>query len=195
MHGRFSKHPLISAEVSARALHLDHPLLHAEMLPCPPQSCRRCNRATRPVAGEPLVWPTSGAGELHLAGPAADRDGPTPRVPNGHCESGGLPGDRPLQRLPNGPTAQATPILLPKLDAVVANPPYVRQEKVSKTDKNKMKVIAENAPAVADYKAGKKQSLTFLTGQVMRLTRGRANPGLVNELLLKNLEGKNADLS
>ncbi|MDI6814969.1 MAG: hypothetical protein QMC90_02650, partial [Dehalococcoidales bacterium] len=49
-------------------------------------------------------------------------------------------------------------------------------------------VITANAQAVADYKAGKTQSLTFLVGQVMRATRGRANPKLVNELLKKKLE-------
>ena len=49
-------------------------------------------------------------------------------------------------------------------------------------------VINSNAQAVADYKAGKKQSLKFLIGQVMRKTGGRANPGLVNELLEKKLK-------
>jgi aspartyl-tRNA(Asn)/glutamyl-tRNA(Gln) amidotransferase subunit B len=51
-----------------------------------------------------------------------------------------------------------------------------------------MVVISNNAQAVADYRAGKKQSLKFLVGQVMRATGGRANPGLVNELLEKKLE-------
>jgi aspartyl-tRNA(Asn)/glutamyl-tRNA(Gln) amidotransferase subunit B len=51
-----------------------------------------------------------------------------------------------------------------------------------------IEAIRNNAQAVADYKAGKKQSLKFLVGQVMRATRGRANPGLVNELLEKKLE-------
>ena len=51
-----------------------------------------------------------------------------------------------------------------------------------------MAVIRNNAQAVADYKAGKKQSLKFLVGQVMRATRGRANPTVVNELLEKKLE-------
>lgn len=50
------------------------------------------------------------------------------------------------------------------------------------------RVIATNAQAVADYKAGKTQALTFLVGQVMKATRGRANPKLVNELLKKELE-------
>jgi aspartyl-tRNA(Asn)/glutamyl-tRNA(Gln) amidotransferase subunit B len=50
------------------------------------------------------------------------------------------------------------------------------------------RVIKENAPAVADYRAGKKQSLKFLVGQVMRATKGRANPAVVNELMEKKLE-------
>ncbi len=49
-------------------------------------------------------------------------------------------------------------------------------------------VIDANPKAVADYKAGKAQSLTFLVGQVMRATKGRANPKLVNEQLKKRLE-------
>jgi len=49
-------------------------------------------------------------------------------------------------------------------------------------------VITANAQAVADYKAGRTQSLTFLVGQVMKATRGRANPRLVNEILKKKLE-------
>jgi aspartyl-tRNA(Asn)/glutamyl-tRNA(Gln) amidotransferase subunit B len=50
------------------------------------------------------------------------------------------------------------------------------------------KVIESNAPAVADYRAGKAQSLKFLVGQVMKATRGRANPQVVNELLKRKLE-------
>jgi len=49
-------------------------------------------------------------------------------------------------------------------------------------------VVQANAPAVADYKAGKAQALKFLVGQVMRATGGRANPGLVNELMEKRLK-------
>jgi aspartyl-tRNA(Asn)/glutamyl-tRNA(Gln) amidotransferase subunit B len=49
-------------------------------------------------------------------------------------------------------------------------------------------VVDANPKAVADYKAGKAQSLTFLVGQVMRVTKGRANPKLVNEQLKKRLE-------
>jgi aspartyl-tRNA(Asn)/glutamyl-tRNA(Gln) amidotransferase subunit B len=49
-------------------------------------------------------------------------------------------------------------------------------------------VIAANPAAVADVRAGKAQALGFLTGQVMRETRGQANAGLVGRLLRDALE-------
>jgi aspartyl-tRNA(Asn)/glutamyl-tRNA(Gln) amidotransferase subunit B len=51
-------------------------------------------------------------------------------------------------------------------------------------------VIASNPRALADFKAGKEQALKFLVGQVMKATRGRANPQLVNELLKKKLQAE-----
>jgi len=50
-------------------------------------------------------------------------------------------------------------------------------------------VLEANPQAVADYKKGKKQALTFLVGQVMRQTRGRANPQIVSRILQERLEG------
>ncbi len=50
------------------------------------------------------------------------------------------------------------------------------------------KVIAANPQSVADYKAGKKKAIGFLVGQIMKETKGRANPGVVNQLLTKNLQ-------
>lgn len=44
-------------------------------------------------------------------------------------------------------------------------------------------VIAENPAVVADYKGGKPAALQFLMGQVMRQSKGKANPKLVLELL------------
>ncbi len=49
-------------------------------------------------------------------------------------------------------------------------------------------VLTENPSALADYKKGKKTSLTFLVGQIMRKTKGKANPQLINELLKLKLE-------
>lgn len=47
--------------------------------------------------------------------------------------------------------------------------------------------IAANPQAVADYKAGKTQSARFLVGQVMKLTKGRANANLVMDMITKKL--------
>ena len=49
-------------------------------------------------------------------------------------------------------------------------------------------VIAANPKPVADYRGGKKASVGFLVGQVMKATRGQANAALVRELLEKALE-------
>ena len=45
------------------------------------------------------------------------------------------------------------------------------------------KVIAGNPSVIEDYKKGKKNALAFLVGQVMKETKGKANPKIVNELL------------
>jgi aspartyl-tRNA(Asn)/glutamyl-tRNA(Gln) amidotransferase subunit B len=48
-------------------------------------------------------------------------------------------------------------------------------------------VITANADAVAQYHAGKMQTFGFLVGQVMKGSKGKANPKLANELLRKEL--------
>lgn len=48
-------------------------------------------------------------------------------------------------------------------------------------------VLAENPQSIADYKAGKARAFDFLVGQVMKLSRGKASPSVVNELLKKKL--------
>jgi aspartyl-tRNA(Asn)/glutamyl-tRNA(Gln) amidotransferase subunit B len=48
--------------------------------------------------------------------------------------------------------------------------------------------IAANSKAVADYRAGKDSAVKFLVGQVMRVTRGKANPKLATELVRKRLD-------
>ncbi len=48
-------------------------------------------------------------------------------------------------------------------------------------------VLAEHAKVAQDYKAGKKAALGFLVGQVMKLTAGKASPGVVNSLLVEKL--------
>ncbi len=48
--------------------------------------------------------------------------------------------------------------------------------------------IENNPKALADFRSGKESSLQFLFGQVMRSSQGRANPGLIRELLEKKLK-------
>ncbi|SFS93230.1 Asp-tRNA(Asn)/Glu-tRNA(Gln) amidotransferase subunit GatB [Paenibacillus sp. 453mf] len=44
-------------------------------------------------------------------------------------------------------------------------------------------VVAANPQSVEDYKAGKQKAIGFLVGQVMKESKGKANPGMVNKLL------------
>jgi len=48
-------------------------------------------------------------------------------------------------------------------------------------------VLAENPVEVEQFRAGKEKLLAFFVGQVMRKTKGKANPQLANEILLKRL--------
>jgi aspartyl-tRNA(Asn)/glutamyl-tRNA(Gln) amidotransferase subunit B len=48
-------------------------------------------------------------------------------------------------------------------------------------------VIMNNPQAVADYHAGRANAMGFLVGQVMKLTRGQANPAVVNQILRDRL--------
>lgn len=47
--------------------------------------------------------------------------------------------------------------------------------------------LAENPQSVADYKAGKDRALGFLVGQIMKKSRGKANPEMVNNLLKEKM--------
>lgn len=49
-------------------------------------------------------------------------------------------------------------------------------------------VLAANPQSIEDYHNGKKRALGFLVGQVMKETKGQANPQLVNQLLMEGLK-------
>ena len=49
------------------------------------------------------------------------------------------------------------------------------------------KIIEANPQSVADYKAGKERALGFLVGQAMKETKGKANPKMLNEMFLAEL--------
>jgi len=52
--------------------------------------------------------------------------------------------------------------------------------------------VAENAAAIADYKAGSERALNFIVGQVMKKTRGKADPAELNRMLIESLKKREA---
>jgi aspartyl-tRNA(Asn)/glutamyl-tRNA(Gln) amidotransferase subunit B len=77
------------------------------------------------------------------------------------------------------------------------DPEMVVQEKglVQISDSGELETLAQrvieaNPQSVEDYLAGKERALGFLVGQMMKETKGRANPGMVNELLKTELAKK-----
>ncbi|MDE5587315.1 MAG: Asp-tRNA(Asn)/Glu-tRNA(Gln) amidotransferase GatCAB subunit B, partial [Bacilli bacterium] len=49
------------------------------------------------------------------------------------------------------------------------------------------RVIESNQESVQDYKSGKERAIKYLMGQIMKETKGSANPSLVNQLLVDEL--------
>ena len=45
------------------------------------------------------------------------------------------------------------------------------------------KVIEENPQSVEDYRSGKKKAIGFLVGQTMKAMQGKADPGMINQIL------------
>ena len=71
---------------------------------------------------------------------------------------------------------------------------YEREKPQQLTDSSAIEamieeVIAANPKQVEQYRAGKKTVAGFFVGQVMRASKGQANPALLNELVAKKLEG------
>jgi aspartyl-tRNA(Asn)/glutamyl-tRNA(Gln) amidotransferase subunit B len=84
--------------------------------------------------------------------------------------------------------------LLTEMAETGGDPSQIMEEKglaqVSDTgalDKIIAEVVAENPKVVADYKAGKTASAQYLLGQIMKKSRGSANPEMAMELLKKQL--------
>jgi aspartyl-tRNA(Asn)/glutamyl-tRNA(Gln) amidotransferase subunit B len=70
---------------------------------------------------------------------------------------------------------------------VANNPDYQPMGNSAEIEPLVDQVLAENPQSVADFKAGREKAFAFLVGQVMKLTRGKASPQLVNELLRKKI--------
>lgn len=73
---------------------------------------------------------------------------------------------------------------------IVAEKGLVQISDASELEGIVVSVLEANPKAVEDYQAGKGASLGFLVGQVMKASKGKANPGVVNELLRIQLEAK-----
>lgn len=50
-------------------------------------------------------------------------------------------------------------------------------------------VLAANADKVAEYRAGKDKMFGFFVGQIMKLSGGKMNPAIVNDILKAKLQG------
>jgi aspartyl-tRNA(Asn)/glutamyl-tRNA(Gln) amidotransferase subunit B len=70
---------------------------------------------------------------------------------------------------------------------VAKNPDYQPMGNLAEIEPLVDQVLAENPQSVADFKAGRDKAFAFLVGQVMKLTRGKASPQIVNELLKKKI--------
>lgn len=68
------------------------------------------------------------------------------------------------------------------------NPDFKPMNDSGEIEKLVDQVLADNAQSIADVKAGREKAFAFLVGQVMKLTRGKASPALVNDLLRSKLE-------
>lgn len=67
-----------------------------------------------------------------------------------------------------------------------------RENLLQISDENKLleiinKVIDENEQSLIDYKSGKERAIKYFMGQIMKETKGKANPELVNKLLIQEL--------
>ncbi len=89
-------------------------------------------------------------------------------------------------------------IVLEEMFKTGADPSHIIEEKglVLITDKEELekiveKVIKENQKAVSDFKSGKEGALQFLIGQIMRETKGKANPKMAKEILTRILKSTN----
>ena len=70
---------------------------------------------------------------------------------------------------------------------IVKEEGYVQISDSSVVEQAVRQAIDQNPKAVQDYLSGRETASKFLVGQVMRITRGKANPAIVNNLVLQQL--------
>ena len=77
-------------------------------------------------------------------------------------------------------------------DAIIAKRGLKQISDSGELEKHRDQVIAANAQQVADYRAGKEKAFNSLVGQVMKATKGKANPQQVNDILKRKLTSVSA---
>jgi aspartyl-tRNA(Asn)/glutamyl-tRNA(Gln) amidotransferase subunit B len=70
---------------------------------------------------------------------------------------------------------------------VAENPDYCPVHDQKEIERLVDQVLAENSQSVADYKTGRDKAFGFLVGQVMKLSKGKASPSIVNEWLKRKI--------
>ena len=63
----------------------------------------------------------------------------------------------------------------------------VQMTDLSAIEKFVDEVLSENEQSIIDFKEGKDRALGFLVGQVMKKSRGKANPKVANEMLVNKM--------
>ena len=64
-----------------------------------------------------------------------------------------------------------------------------KRERIKEEDLEQLAkdVLAQNEKSVQDYKNGKTNALGYLVGQCMKASKGKANPGIVKEIVTRML--------
>lgn len=73
-------------------------------------------------------------------------------------------------------------------EIVAKNPNFQPLEDDSIVEPIVERVVKENPQSIVDFKAGRTKALAYLVGQVMKETKGKASPDLVNKLIRKHLD-------
>lgn len=73
---------------------------------------------------------------------------------------------------------------------VSENPDFQPLNDTSEIEKLVEDVLRENPQSIIDFKAGRDKAFAFLVGQVMKLTRGKASPQIVNDLIKSKIAEK-----
>lgn len=75
-------------------------------------------------------------------------------------------------------------------EIVKENPKYQPVQDTSIIEPIVEKVLENNPQSITDYKAGRTKALAFLVGQIMKETKGKASPEIVNKLILEKIAKK-----